>query len=62
LAALNRALVVAHQEKQPKAERVALLDRELIKAREFAVIDAAMDETTRAKFLAIDAITMATTE
>ena len=28
-----------------------MLDRELAKAREFAVIDAAMDEATRAKFI-----------
>jgi hypothetical protein len=53
LAALNRELVIAQRERRPKAERVALLDRDLLKAREFAAIDMAMDEATRAKFLAM---------
>jgi hypothetical protein len=51
--ALNREIIVAQRERRPKAERVALLDRELLKAREFAAIDMAMDEATRAKFLAM---------
>jgi hypothetical protein len=62
LGRLNRALTVAHREKRPKAERQALLDRELVKAREFAAIQEAMSEEERVRFSAIDLSTMATTE
>jgi len=62
LGALNRELVAAHREKRPKEERRALLVQELAKAQEFAAIDMAMDEATRAKFLAMDAVAMATAE
>jgi hypothetical protein len=39
-----------------------LLDRELVKAREFAAIQEAMSEEERVRFSAIDLSTMATTE
>jgi hypothetical protein len=37
-----------------------LLERELAKAREFAAIDYAMDDETRARYLEIDFSAMAT--
>ena len=60
LGRLNRALVEAQKEKRPKAERQALLERELAKAWEYRVIEEAMDEETREKFYAIDLSAMAT--
>jgi hypothetical protein len=60
LGRLNRELVAAHKEKPPKEERQALLERGLAKAREFAAIDYAMDEETRARYLEIDFSAMAT--
>jgi hypothetical protein len=62
LGTLDRELVHALREKRPRAERQALLDRELAKAQEFAAIDIAMDEAIRTKFLAPDAVAMATLE
>ena len=50
LTALNRELVAAYRAGRPAWERQALLDRERAKAREYVVIEMAMDGATRAAF------------